>query len=71
VTGDVLKIARHIWEVGMAGWPSTGDVLSITAAPWTAGFQWWRSGDIMRAQSVSEYMIVLALCLVSVVKVII
>jgi len=24
VTGVVLKIARHIWEVGVAGWPVTG-----------------------------------------------
>jgi len=39
--GGVLKIVRHIWEVGMAGWPSTGGVLNITAAAWTAGFHWW------------------------------
>jgi len=24
VTGGVLKIARYIWEVGVAGWPVTG-----------------------------------------------
>jgi len=24
VTGGVLKIAHHIWEVGVAGWPVTG-----------------------------------------------
>ena len=50
--------------------PSTGGVLNITAVAWTAGFQWWRSGDITRTQNVSEYMLVLALCLVvkSVVK---
>jgi len=24
VTGGVLKIARRIWEVGVAGWPVTG-----------------------------------------------
>jgi len=41
----------------------TGGVLNITAAAWTAGFQWWRSGDITRTQNVSEYMLVLALCL--------
>ena len=35
-----------------------------SAAAWTAGFQWWRSGDITRMQDVSEYMLVLALCLV-------
>jgi len=41
-----------------------GGVLNITAAAWTAGFQWWRSGDITRMQNASEYMLVLALCLV-------
>jgi len=30
----------------------------------TAGFHWWHSGNIMRTQNVSEYMLVLALCLV-------
>jgi len=41
-----------------------GGVLNITAAAWTAGLQWWRSGDITRTQNVSEYMLVLDLCLV-------
>jgi len=50
------------WLAG--DWPSTGGVLDITAAAWTAGFHWWRSGNIMRTQNVSEYMLVLALCLV-------
>ena len=50
------------WLAG--NWPSTGGVLTITAAAWSAGFQWWRSGDITRTQNVSEYMLVLALCLV-------
>jgi len=45
-------------------WPSTGGVLNITAAAWTAGFQWWRSGNITQTQNVSEYMLVLAVCLV-------
>jgi len=45
-------------------WPSTGGVLNITAAAWTAGFHWWRSGNRTRTQNVSEYMLVLALCLV-------
>jgi len=63
--GGVLKIARRIWEVGVAGnWPSTGGVVKITAAAWTVGFPWWRSGNITRTQNVSEYMLVLALCLV-------
>jgi len=53
----------------VAGWPVTGrrrggGILSITAAAWTAGFQQWCSGDIRRTQNVSEYMLVLALCLV-------
>jgi len=46
-------------------WPLTGgDVLNITAVAWTAGFHFWRSGNITRMQNVSEYMRVLALCLV-------
>jgi len=56
------------WLAG--DWPSTegGGVLNITAAAWTAGLnQWWRSGDITQMQNVSEYMLVLALCLVVVV----
>jgi len=39
-------------------------VLNITAAAWTSGFLWWRSGNKKRTQNVSEYMLVLALCLV-------
>jgi len=31
LTGAVLKIARRIWEVGVAGWPA-GDW------PWTGAF---------------------------------
>jgi len=50
------------WLVG--DWPSTGGVLNITAAAWTAGFHWWRSGNKKQTQNVSEYMLVLALCLV-------
>jgi len=52
--------------VGVVGWLSMVGVLNITAAAWTAGFQWWRSGDITRTQNVSEYMLVLALCLVGI-----
>ena len=47
-----------------AGPPPTGVVLNITAAVLTAGFHWWRSGNKKRTQNVSEYMLVLALCLV-------
>jgi len=50
------------WLAG--DWPSTGGVLNITAAAWTSGFLWWRSGNKKRTQNVSEYMLVLALCLV-------
>jgi len=51
------------WLAG--DWPSTGGVLNITAAAWTAGFHWWRSSNKKRTQNVNEYMLVLALCLVS------
>ena len=68
VTGSVFKIARRIWEVGVAGLPVTiavdGGVVNITAAVWTAGYHRWCSGNITRTQNVSEYVLVLALCLV-------
>jgi len=49
------------WLAG--DWPPTGGgVLNITAVVCTAG--WWRSGNKKRTQNVSEYMLVLALCLV-------
>ena len=41
VTGGVLKIARRIWEVGVAGSPMIGrrrGLPNITAAAWSAGF---------------------------------
>ena len=50
------------WLAG--DWPLTGGVLNITAAAGTAGFHWGLSGNIRRPQNVSEYMLVLALCLV-------
>jgi len=43
-------------------------VLNITAAVWTVGFHWWRFGNKKPTQNVSEYMLVLALCLVAVSK---
>ena len=49
----------------LAGDPSTGGILNITAVAWTAGFLWWHFGNKKRMQTVSEYMLVLALCLVS------
>ena len=54
------------WLAG--DWPSTGGVLNITAAAWSAGFHWWRSGNITRTQNVSDYMLVLALCLVVMIE---
>ena len=50
------------WLAG--DWPPTGCVLNITATVWTAGFNWWSSGNKKWTQNVSEYMLVLALCLV-------
>ena len=63
VTGRAPKTARRIRVAG-ADRPPTGGVLNITAAVWTVGFHWWRSGNKKRTQNVSEYMLVLALCLV-------
>ena len=67
VMGGILKIARCIWEVGVAGSPVIGrrrGAFSTLQAAWTAGFLWWHSGNKKRTQNVSEYMLVLALCLV-------
>ena len=62
------SIVRKLWRGWLAvDWPSTGGVLNITAAVWTAGFHWWRSGNKKRTQNVSEYLLVLALCLVPLV----
>jgi len=49
------------WLAG--DWPSTGGIPNITAAAWTAGLHWWHSGNKKRMQNVSEYTLVLALCL--------
>jgi len=63
VGGGVLKIALHIWEVGVAGTPVIGRrqgvVLNITAAVWSAGFHWWRSGNK------SERKMLASICLCS------
>jgi len=53
------------WLAG--DWPSTGGILNINAAAWTAGFQLWRSGNITQTQNVTEYILVLAVCLVALV----
>ena len=66
VTGAFSKLRAIHWKwAWLAGgdWPSTGGVLNITAAALSAGFHWWRSGNITRTQNVSEYMLLLALCL--------
>jgi len=64
-TGGAPKTARRIREAGAAGdRPPTGGVLNINAAVWTAGFHWWCSSNKKRTQNVSEYMLVLAICLV-------
>ena len=49
-TGGAPKTARRIRDAGAAGPPATG--------------RRWRSGKKKRTQNVSEYMLVLALCLV-------
>jgi len=68
VTGSVLKIARRIWEVGVAGWQVTGRRQGGRFQHYCGGLDCglppWLSGKITRTQNVSEYMLVLALCLV-------
>ena len=63
MTGAFSKLRE--WLAVAGDWRSTGGVINITAAAWTAGFHWWRSGNIKRTQNVSEYMVILALCLVT------
>jgi len=70
--GGVLKIARRVWEVGVTGWPVTGRRRGGRYQHYYGGLDsglpnWWRSGNITRTQNISEYMLVLALCLVSMV----
>jgi len=59
-------IVRTLGGVCARYWPVTGGWRgrSQHTAAWFAGFHWWRSGNITRTQSVNEYMLVLALCLV-------
>jgi len=61
-TSELGVYGKWAWLAGR--WQ--GGVLNITAAAWTAGFHWWRSRSITWTQNVSEYMLVLALCLVMV-----
>ena len=70
VTGAFWKLPSVYgkWACLAGRWLAIdGGVLNITAVAWTAGFHWWRSGNITRTQNVSEYMLVLALCLVQLV----
>jgi len=64
---DIVRTLGWAASARAAGWwlAGDGDVLNITAAAWTAGFCWWRSDNITWMQNVSEYMLVLALCLVT------
>jgi len=52
----------------LAGWPVTGRRQGGRSQHYCGGLDcglpWWRSGNIKRTQNVSEYMLVLALCLV-------
>jgi len=66
--GGVLKIARRILEVGVAGSPVIGRRRGRSqhyCGGLDCGLLWWRSGNKKRTQNVSEYMLVLALCLVA------
>ena len=65
----VLKIARRIWQVGVAGWPVTGRRRGRSqyycgcldyGLPMVAFWFWRHNANA----NVSEYMRVLALCLV-------
>jgi len=51
------------WLAG--DWPSTGAFSTLLRRPGLRASHWWRSGNITRTQNVSEYMLVLALCLAS------
>jgi len=68
VTEYMLVLALCLVLIFAGDWPLTRGVLNITAAggaaAWTAGFHWWRSDNKTRTQNVTEYMLVLALCLV-------
>jgi len=61
VNGRLGWVCARCWPL-TGGWG--GGILNITAAVWTVGFHWWHSGNKKRTQNVSEYMLVLALCLV-------
>jgi len=66
--GGVLKIARRIWEVDVAGSPVIGHRRgAFSTLLRRAGLRASSDGVLAtkkRTQNVSEYMLVLALCLV-------
>jgi len=67
VTGGVFKIAWHIWEMGVAGWPVTGRRWG-RSQHYCGGLDcgiplvtlWQHNANA----NVSEYMLILAVCLV-------
>jgi len=67
-TGRAPNTARRIRQVGAAGPPATGRrrgaFSTLLRQSGIRAFHWWRSGNKKRTQNVSEYMLVLALCLV-------
>jgi len=44
-----------------------GAFSTLLRRPGPRASQWWRSGDITRTQNVSQYMLVLAVCLVIII----
>jgi len=70
-TGGAPKTARRIQQAGAAGPPATGrrrgTFSTLLRQSGMRAFHWWRSGNKKRTQNVSEYMPVLALCLVEIV----
>ena len=71
-TGVAPKTARRIRQAGAAGPSATGRrrgaVSTLLRQSGMRAFHWWRSGNKKRTQNVSEYMLVLALCLVNYVQ---
>jgi len=67
VTGDILKIAGHVWQVGVAGSPVIGRRRGAFSTLLRQSGLRASTGGVLatkRTQNVSEYMLVFALCLV-------
>ena len=66
--GGAPKTARRIRQAGAAGPSATGRrrgaFSTLLLQSGMRAFHWWRSGNKKRTQNVSDYMLVLALCLV-------